>query len=228
MQKFIIEGGKALYGSVRLGGAKNASSKIMIASLLSKGESRLLNFSHIDEIEITKEIVQSLGGTTRNAGERTLFIASDGLSGYQIPEKYGKLSRASTLFIPPLLARFQKAVVPFPGGDLIGKRPLDRHLQGLEKLGAKIHQYSDRIEASCEHGLEGCTYRFSKNTHTGTETLIMAAVLAKGKTIKEAKKITNKLIAEKLKGLPKLKYHCSLLGEQALLAAIKDYEKKKK
>jgi len=124
MQKFIIEGGKALYGSVRLGGAKNASSKIMIASLLSKGESRLLNFSHIDEIEITKEIVQSLGGTTRNAGERTLFIASDGLSGYQIPEKYGKLSRASTLFIPPLLARFQKAVVPFPGGDLIGKRPL--------------------------------------------------------------------------------------------------------
>ncbi|HZZ99038.1 MAG TPA: UDP-N-acetylglucosamine 1-carboxyvinyltransferase [Candidatus Saccharimonadia bacterium] len=185
MQSFIIHGGKPLFGSVRLGGAKNASFKLMIASLLTSGESRLLNFSHINDVQITREILEDLGARTKAAGERTLFIDTRGLSNHVVPTKYGALSRASTMFLGPLLARFGQASVPYPGGDAIGKRPLERHLEGLEALGAKIMPGKDAIEAVSPHGLVGTTYKFEKNTHTGTETLIMAAVLAKGNTVLE-------------------------------------------
>jgi UDP-N-acetylglucosamine 1-carboxyvinyltransferase len=185
MQSFIIHGGKPLFGSVRLGGAKNASFKLMIASLLTTGESRLLNFSHINDVEITRNILEDLGAQTRAAGERTLFINAHGLNSHVVPTKYGALSRASTMFLGPLLARFGKASVPYPGGDAIGKRPLERHLMGLEALGAKIVPKKHAFEVISPHGLVGATYKFEKNTHTGTETLIMAAVLAKGNTVLE-------------------------------------------
>jgi len=185
MDTFIIKGGKPLYGSVRLGGAKNASFKLMIASLLTKGESRLLNFSHIKDVEITRDMMHDLGVRTATAGERTLFISGKGLEKDMVPTKYGTLSRASTMFLGPLLARFGHAIVPLPGGDAIGKRPIDRHLLGLEALGAKIHDRGGELEAIVKGGLKGTTYKFEKNTHTGTETLIMAAVLAKGRTILE-------------------------------------------
>ncbi|HAU99175.1 MAG: UDP-N-acetylglucosamine 1-carboxyvinyltransferase [Microgenomates group bacterium GW2011_GWF2_45_18] len=186
METFIIHGGKPLFGSVRLGGAKNASFKLMIASLLTKGVTRLLNFSHINEVQITKDIIEDLGGTTKNAGERTMFIHADGLSSYKIPEKYGSGSRASTMFLAPLLVRFQHAEVPLPGGDAIGKRPIDRHLLGLEALGAKIVQKGSTLYASLDKkGFKGTTFRFDKKSHTGTETLLIAAATASGKTILE-------------------------------------------
>ncbi len=185
MDTFIIKGGKPLYGSVRLGGAKNASFKLMIASMLTQGESRLLNFSHINDVEITRKILEDLGATTKVAGERTMFISCKGITSDTIPQKYGVLSRASTMFLGPLLAKFGHAVVPLPGGDAIGKRPIDWHLHGLEALGATIVNRGDTLEATVQGKLKGVTYRFEKNTHTGTETLIMAAVLAQGKTILE-------------------------------------------
>lgn len=185
MDTFIIKGGKPLYGSVRLGGAKNASFKLMIASMLTEGESRLLNFSHINDVEITRQILEDLGATTKVAGERTMFISCKGIKSDTIPQKYGVLSRASTMFLGPLLAKFGHAIVPLPGGDAIGKRPIDWHLRGLEALGAKIINHGDTLEATVQGKLKGTTYRFEKNTHTGTETLIMAAVLAQGKTILE-------------------------------------------
>lgn len=181
MSSFTITGGKPLNGLVRLGGAKNASYKLMIASLLSKGESRLLNFSHIHDVDITRQIIESLGGKTYNAGERTIFIQSDSLSTYQIDSKFGPQSRASTMFIPVLLHRFGQASVPNPGGDKIGARPLDRHFQGLEAMGATISQTGDRIIAKAEK-LHSTTFKFDKNSHTGTETLVLAAVLATGTT----------------------------------------------
>lgn len=185
MDTFIIKGGKPLFGSVRLGGAKNASFKLMIASLLTKGESRLLNFSHIKDVEVTRNMIQDLGARTVTAGERTMFISGKELTKDRIPEKYGQLSRASTMFLGPLLTRFGHAVVPFPGGDAIGKRPIDRHLMGFEALGAKIHHNGGMLEVSVKGRLKGAKYKFEKNTHTGTETLLMAAVCAKGKTILE-------------------------------------------
>lgn len=182
MAKFTITGGKPLFGSVRLGGAKNASYKIMIASLLTKGESRLLNFSHIEDVTITKHIIESLGATTRQAGERNLYINAGILNSWQVQDEYGPKSRASTMFLPVLLHRFGEALVPNPGGDDIGKRPLDRHFEGLKSMGVAIQTSGNRIHARAEK-LRGVTYKFEKNTHTGTETLILAAVMAHGKTI---------------------------------------------
>lgn len=183
MAKFVIDGGNPLKGLVRLGGAKNASYKLMIASLVGQSQSRLLNFSHIEDVAITREIIESLGGKTCTAGERTVFIDPSKLDKFEIDQKFGPKSRASTMFIPPLLHRLGRAVVPTPGGDNIGQRPLDRHFDGLVAMGAKISQTSNAIEAMVAGRLRGVEYKFSKNSHTGTETLIMAAVLAEGRTV---------------------------------------------
>ncbi len=181
MNSFIITGGTPLFGSVRLGGAKNASFKLMIASLLGDSESRLLNFSHISDVELVAGLINSLGAKAKEVGDRAYVIDPRGLKNFTLDDKSGEASRASTMFIPALLAKFGKAVVPFPGGDKIGARPLDRHFGGLEALGCTVEVKNGMIEVSSKE-LRGATYRFEKNTHTGTETLIMAAVKAKGVT----------------------------------------------
>lgn len=184
MAEFHVTGGTPLYGSVRIGGAKNASYKLMIASLLADNTSRLLNFSNISDVDLVGKIINYLGANVSKAGERALFIDPKNLNSFTIDQAHGEQGRFSTMFIPALLHKFGKAVVPAPGGDKIGKRPLDRHFDGLEALGAKI-EIKDGMYVASTDGLVGATYRFNKNTHTGTETLIMAAVKAKGKTILE-------------------------------------------
>jgi UDP-N-acetylglucosamine 1-carboxyvinyltransferase len=182
MTKFIIHGGKPLKGAIRLGGAKNASFKLMIASLLCQGETRLLNFSKIADVKITRKIMEKLGAKIRSAGERTLFIDSTQIQDFQVPKDLGLASRASSMLIGPLLFRRGKAIVPMPGGDQIGKRPLDRHFDGLKVLGASVEFKKGLFKVSAAK-LKGGYYKFPKNTHTGTETLIMAAAGAKGKTV---------------------------------------------
>ena len=184
MPSFHVTGGTPLHGSVRIGGAKNASYKLMIASLLAESESRLLNFSQIADVALVSKIIAYLGAGVSRAGERAIFIDPSSLTKHTIDKEHGEQGRFSTMFIPPLLAKFGKAIVPVPGGDKIGKRPLDRHWDGLRALGAEV-EYKDGMFVATTKGLVGATYRFPKNTHTGTETLIMAAVLAKGKTILE-------------------------------------------
>jgi len=181
MAKLIIKGGIPLKGVVKLAGAKNASFKLMIASLLSSQETKLLNFSRIADVDLVKKIIISLGAKAYSAGDRTIFIHPQKLTSSIVPKNLGLASRASSMFIAPLLVRNKKAVVPLPGGDKIGKRPLDRHFDGLRALGAKIEFKKNTIQASCNQ-LIGTTYKFPKNSHTGTETLIIAAVMAKGKT----------------------------------------------
>ncbi|MBP7774393.1 UDP-N-acetylglucosamine 1-carboxyvinyltransferase [Candidatus Woesebacteria bacterium] len=184
MEAFKVTGGTPLNGSVRIGGAKNASYKLMIAALLGNSESRILNFSHISDVDKVTEIISYLGGIVHQVGERALVIDPRPLKNYVLNPADGAQGRFSPMFIPALLAKFGHAEVPNPGGDKIGKRPLDRHFEGLAALGARVWQEGDVIRAETD-GLTGATYRFSKNTHTGTETLLMAAVLAKGKTILE-------------------------------------------
>jgi len=184
MASFSITGGKPLYGSVRLGGAKNASYKIMIAALMGESESRLLNFSHISDVGLTADIITDLGGVVTRRGERTLFVNPVPLKSFTIPTQYGEQSRAAPMFIPALLHRFGQAIVPVPGGDKLGKRPLDWHFKALTQMGAQIQAKEDVIVVSSSQ-LQGITFKFPKNSHTGTETLIMAAVKAKGKTVIE-------------------------------------------
>lgn len=184
MSSFHVTGGKPLYGSVRIGGAKNASFKLMIAAILGDSDSRILNFSHISDVQAVKNIIIQLGGTVTEAGERALFINPTQMNSYEVDPSLGAQGRFSTMFLGPLVSRFGKAIVPAPGGDKIGKRPLERHFEGLQKLGISIEEKNGMYYASADQ-LTGMTYRFDKNTHTGTETIIMAAVKAKGKTILE-------------------------------------------
>ncbi|HCR81111.1 MAG: UDP-N-acetylglucosamine 1-carboxyvinyltransferase [Candidatus Pacebacteria bacterium GW2011_GWB1_47_8] len=179
---FIITGGTPLQGKVRLSGAKNASYKLMIASLLGTTASTINNLPEISDVMMVAEIIRSLGGQTSTLDHGTQTINPQGLESFAIDEQYGEISRASTLFIAPLLARFGEARVPLPGGDKIGKRPLERHFEGLRKMGAVFGQEGNSLVVQAEK-LVGTHYRFAKNTHTGTETMIMAAVLAKGKTV---------------------------------------------
>lgn len=181
---YRITGGTPLYGSVRVGGAKNASYKLMIAALLADTPSRLLNFSHISDVGLVASLINALGGKAQMVGERAYMVDPTGFSQFEISPEHGEASRASTMFIPAMLARHGRAIVPTPGGDKIGKRPLERHFQGLEALGCRIEVEANRIIVTTD-GLVGTRYRFAKNTHTGTETLIMAAVKARGTTILE-------------------------------------------
>ncbi|MBN1263330.1 MAG: UDP-N-acetylglucosamine 1-carboxyvinyltransferase [Candidatus Pacebacteria bacterium] len=184
MAKFIVQGGRPLKGSVRIGGAKNAGFKLMIASLLLSGETRLLNLSRIGDVEITAKILTSLGARLESRGERTIFIKAKGLSACEIPLCFGKVSRTAPLFVGPLLARFGRAVFPLPGGDPLGSRPIERFLAGWEIFGCRIKIKKETVRIDCPY-LKGGYYRFAKPTHTGTEAMIMTAVLAKGKTILE-------------------------------------------
>lgn len=185
MSSFQITGGTPIYGSVRIGGAKNASYKLMLAALLADTESRLLNFSHISDVQAVGKIINDLGGHVHEAGERALFINPVGLINSTVDPTLGEQGRFSSMFIAPLVAKLGKAVVPTPGGDKIGKRSLERHFDGLKAMGMTIEQKDGLFIAEAPNGLTATNYRFEKNTHTGTETLIMAAVKAKGTTILE-------------------------------------------
>src|SRR5258708_5547988 len=133
----------------------------MIAALLADSPSRLLNFSHISDVERVAEIINSLGGKASEQGERAYLIDPNGFSQFSIDEKHGEASRASTLFIPALVAKFGKAIVPFPGGDKIGARPLDLHFEGFESLGAHVNVSNNQIEVIADE-LHGAHYRFAK------------------------------------------------------------------
>lgn len=184
MEKLVIEGGYPLRGKITLAGAKNSGLKLLIASLFSDSPSEIIGYSRIGDIEITQRIIESLGGKIQRV-DHQLKVFPKTLSSYFVPTELGKISRACSLFIPPLLFRFGRAIVPLPGGDRIGLRPIDRHVLGLASLGAKIKEKKGFYEVSAPQGLKGNRFRFAKNTHTGTETLLMAAIFAKGKTILE-------------------------------------------
>ncbi len=186
LTKYIITGGKKLHGEVALSGAKNAGFKALIAALLADNPSQICGLSLISEIEFAKETIVSLGGKiTAKSEPHCLMVDPVNLNAFEIPAQIGVKSRSSTMYVGPLLKKFGQAILPIPGGDKVGARPIDRHLEGLEALGAKI-KFADGIFAvSAPSRLKGSHYRFHKNTHTGTETLLMCAVWADGITILE-------------------------------------------
>ena len=183
MAKYVIEGGVPLRGKVKIPGAKNAGFKLMVASLLSDDMSTLSNIPYIRDVIAVREIIGALGGKVE-IFDNTAQI-SGSVSKWQLPEELGLKSRASFMYLPILLHRFKKAKVPVPVGDKIGDRPINWFLEGLQKMGAKVKKGDGLIEASSTRGLVGTRYKFPKNSHTGTEALLMAASLAKGKTILE-------------------------------------------
>ncbi len=183
MAEYLITGGQPLHGNVKIFGAKNSSFKIMLAALLSDEPSTISNICFVRDVIAVKQIIESLGGRAEVGANKTIKVSGQGLNKTEVSAEFGEKSRASTMILPVLLHRFGKGKVPLPGGDKIGERPLDRHVQGLEALGAVIKQNGDFIEAESPNGLVGGEYTFKKNTHTGTDTLLLAAVLARGTTV---------------------------------------------
>ncbi|MGE3975014.1 MAG: UDP-N-acetylglucosamine 1-carboxyvinyltransferase [Bdellovibrionales bacterium] len=180
MDKFVIQGGKALNGTVIVGGAKNSSLPLLFATLLADGEHVFHNVPRLKDIESTCQLLESLGCKTsfeKNTLRVTVQKASSTEAHYDLVRKM----RASILCLGPLLTRYGEAVVSLPGGCAIGTRPIDLHLNGMQALGATINLDHGYVHAKAKR-LKGADVEFPFVTVGGTENILMAAVLAEGKT----------------------------------------------
>jgi UDP-N-acetylglucosamine 1-carboxyvinyltransferase len=181
MDKIIVEGGRPLNGEVKVSGAKNAALPILVSALLTDGWNTFQNVPQLMDIESTKILLTNLGVEVDAKGD-TVRINASGLSNHEAPYDLVRKMRASILVLGPLVARLKKARVSLPGGCAIGARPINLHLKGLASLGAKIDLKHGYVEARASQ-LSGGEIYFDIPTVTGTENLMMAAVLAEGKTI---------------------------------------------
>jgi len=183
MDKFVIRGGNPLVGTIRASGAKNSALPCMAAAILTEDEVVLENIPQVRDIETERRLLASMGAEIR-LGEHTTTIRCQTLSDPVAKYEIVKTMRASSLVLGPLVARAGMARVAMPGGCAIGGRPIDLHIRGLEKMGAVITQAHGYLEARVER-LRGAHLVFDKVTVTGTEDLLMAAVLAEGETLME-------------------------------------------
>src|SRR5690242_6343975 len=185
MDKFVIRGGEPLLGTVRVSGAKNAALPCMAAALLTDQPVILENIPQVRDIQTTRNLLAAMGAEVElgygRAHHRTT-IHCENLAAPEASYELVKTMRASTLVLGPLVARMKSARVSLPGGCAIGARPIDLHIKGLERLGAKVTQEHGYIEASATR-LKGAEIVFDKITVTGTEDLLMAATLAEGETV---------------------------------------------
>ena len=182
MDKLIVEGGIALRGTVRISGAKNAALPLIAATLLAPGRHRLGNVPNLRDTRTFLKLMENLG-VRHERQEDVLIIDSTNLRSAEAPYDLVKTMRASVLVLGPLLARMGKAKVSLPGGCAIGARPINFHITGLEKLGATCRLEHGYVDAEIDGRLQGDTVYFDIPTVTGTENLLMAAVLAEGTTI---------------------------------------------
>jgi UDP-N-acetylglucosamine 1-carboxyvinyltransferase len=180
MDAIRIRGGRRLSGTVEVSGAKNAALPILCATLLSDGESLLRNVPALRDIDTTAALLRFLGRGCEVSPPEVRVAAGSNVRP-EAPYELVKQMRASVLVLGPLLARFGRAKVSLPGGCAIGARPIDQHLKGLEAMGASIRLSRGYVEAECPR-LRGAEICFDLPTVTGTENLMMAAALAKGRT----------------------------------------------
>jgi UDP-N-acetylglucosamine 1-carboxyvinyltransferase len=205
MHALRIRGGKRLDGRIVVGGAKNAALPILCATLLSDGESRLRNVPALRDIDTTAALLRFLGREIEVAAPNVKVAAARREIRPEAPYELVRQMRASVLVLGPLLARHGRAKVSLPGGCAIGARPIDQHLRGLELLGARIRVEHGYVVAESGR-LQGAEVVFDLPTVTGTENLMMAAALAKGRTtlvncarepeVEELGRVLNKMGAE--------------------------------
>jgi UDP-N-acetylglucosamine 1-carboxyvinyltransferase len=187
MDKFVIRGGNPLLGTIRVSGAKNSALPCMAAAILTEEEVTLENVPQVRDIETERKLLVSMGAEVElgygRAQHRTKICCKT-LSDPEAKYEIVKTMRASSLVLGPLVARCGMARVAMPGGCAIGGRPIDLHIKGLEKMGATITQEHGYLEARAQR-LRGAHLVFDKITVTGTEDLLMAAVMAEGETLME-------------------------------------------
>lgn len=179
--RFIINGGKPLRGTIEVKGSKNATTKMMIVSLLTDEECVLENFPSIGDTAITQELCEHIGATVVVDGS-TARLHTPAIKSHRVTQ-LTRRNRIPILALGPLLSRVGKAEVPVLGGDKIGARPVDIHLDGLKQLGAEITHDDKFFYASAPNGLHGATITLRYPSVGATENIILASVLAKGRTV---------------------------------------------
>jgi UDP-N-acetylglucosamine 1-carboxyvinyltransferase len=184
VDKIVIEGGQRLRGAVRVSGAKNAALPILASSLLAKGRSTYRNMPNLGDVRTMRRLLGDLGAEVEATKGGITTIDTSRIHTFEAPYDLVKTMRASAVVLGPLVGRYGEAKVSLPGGCAIGARPIDQHLKGLEALGAKITLEHGTVYARARR-LRGATVVFDMVTVTGTENLMMAAVLAKGRTTLE-------------------------------------------
>lgn len=185
MDKLLIQGGGPLRGEIRISGSKNAALPILAATLLGEGPILLTNMPHLNDITTMIALLRTLGVGATVDERMGVEIDPTSIHSRTAPYELVRTMRASILVLGPLLARFGEANVSFPGGCAIGSRPVDIHLRGLEAMGAIIEIDGGYIRARSNGRLKGAHFLMDIVTVGGTENLLMAAVLAEGKTVLE-------------------------------------------
>ncbi|MCZ2203704.1 UDP-N-acetylglucosamine 1-carboxyvinyltransferase [Bartonella sp. A05] len=231
MDSIQIIGGKSLNGSISISGAKNAALPLMIASLLTEDTLTLENVPHLADVELLIRILNNHGVDYAVEGRklhqdctdaRTIHFTAHSITTTRAPYELVKKMRASFWVIGPLLARCGEVYVSLPGGCAIGTRPVDFILEGLKSLGANLDIENGYVHAKAPTGLKGGYYRFPKVSVGGTHTMLMAAVLARGKTVLEnaarEPEITNLIQALKAMG-------ANIIGEETSTLTISGVEK---
>ena len=182
MEKLLIKGGNALEGTINCSGAKNAALPMIASTILSDDKVTLKNLPYLQDITTMFELLGSMGSEIVLDESMDFTIKSNNLTDIEARYELVKTMRASILVLGPLIAKYGKAKIALPGGCAIGSRPVNYHLDSLKQMGAKIVLKNGYIEASAKR-LKGANIRFNGITVTGTENIMMAATLAKGKTI---------------------------------------------
>jgi UDP-N-acetylglucosamine 1-carboxyvinyltransferase len=184
MDKFAITGGTPLHGEIPTSGAKNSALPCIAACLLTDQPVTLHRIPRVRDLRTMNDLLRSIGATVEG-DDGTVRITARNIEKPEAPYDLVKTMRASSLVLGPLAGRTGRARVSLPGGCAIGARPINLHVHGLEQLGAKVTQAHGYIEARAPKGLRGAQVHFDRITVTGTEDLMMAAVLAKGETVLE-------------------------------------------
>jgi len=183
MQKFVITGGRPLSGTVRIAGAKNGVLKMMAAAVLTDQPVTLRNVPKISDVAILREVMSQIGFDVRRANGDALEVRALDATWPFVPLEAAAKMRASFILLGPMLARFGRVILPNPGGDRIGRRPVDYHVASMEAMGATIEYHNGYYYASAPSGLRGAAISFPIVSVMGTENAILAATLARGTTV---------------------------------------------
>jgi UDP-N-acetylglucosamine 1-carboxyvinyltransferase len=182
MDKFRIQGGRPLEGEIAISGSKNSALPALAACLLTEEPVKLSRIPPVRDIGTMEKLLQYSGARVEKKGGK-VTVCAEKLARPEAPYDLVKTMRASSLVLGPLVARTGRARVSMPGGCAIGARPINLHVSALEQLGAKITQSHGYVEAEAPRGLKGTQVQFDRITVTGTEDVLMAAVLAEGQTV---------------------------------------------
>ena len=185
MEQFIMKGGKPLHGEVVIGGAKNAALGIIAGALLTDDDVTIENLPDVRDINVMLEALKEVGATVKRIDRHTALINASNIQDVSIDDEYIRKIRASYYFIGALLGKYNKAIVPLPGGCAIGSRPIDQHIKGFRALGTNVEIKNGCVHSEAPDGLKAAHIYLDVVSVGATINIMLAAALAEGRTIVE-------------------------------------------